>query len=443
MTNLFQRIVAFFMSVIALFSGLSPLRDKDPTAAVAVLYTGGTLAGNSGACTSIPADASVPVNCLLLREDGNHIKEFTLEAYANGAYTLVTKGDTVGAYRLCSFNSIAAEAFRLTVTACTEENFTLSGIELCTEEASNSAFRVVSYLVANGIDSSYKPDTGWLQTSTDVILFGLGNFDEEGNVTVENIQNLPWLIQKCRSINPALRIHINFLGPRVDKPTWEESMAASEKLHKNAMVLHRARFIKNLCAVLDTYELDGLYFDWEYPLEKESRYVFSSFLADLDVALGEKELGAALSGWCSELTPRGIAALDSVEMMAYDAFDDFGYHAPFSAGYSNVAQFLANGFRKEQLHLGLAFYARPTDKGGYWPTYHNYAEQLGKYNNYLLADFNGEPMEMYFNSVQLIRDKTAYAEAASLGGVMIWNMACDMPYESPLSLYRAIHDTLQ
>ena len=47
----------------------------------------------------------------------------------------------------------------------------------------------------------------------------------------------------------------------------------------------------------------------------------------------------------------------------------------------------------------------------------------------------------YINSVQMISDKTAFVADAGLGGIMIWHMTCDLPYNNKLSLFKAISDT--
>ena len=36
---------------------------------------------------------------------------------------------------------------------------------------------------------------------------------------------------------------------------------------------------------------------------------------------------------------------------------------------------------------------------------------------------------------------SAFAIDAGLGGIMIWHMNCDLPYDNELSLFRAIKDT--
>ena len=47
----------------------------------------------------------------------------------------------------------------------------------------------------------------------------------------------------------------------------------------------------------------------------------------------------------------------------------------------------------------------------------------------------------YLNSAQLIADKTSFAIDAGLGGIMIWHMTCDLPYDNEFSLFKSINDT--
>ncbi len=49
---------------------------------------------------------------------------------------------------------------------------------------------------------------------------------------------------------------------------------------------------------------------------------------------------------------------------------------------------------------------------------------------------------VYFNSPQMIKDKTAYALYNGYGGVMVFSLYCDIDMNEEYSLSKSIADTL-
>ncbi len=442
MKNLFSRLAALFMSIALFLSGIFLPADKNPKADVCVRLAQSGFSGVTGESTVLHSDEAVTVNSMVLVEKGSKVKGFTLEALVSGEYVPVTCGDTVNEYRFCAFDSVRSTDFRLTVTDCASNSFEITDIELCTSQRKSEGFRVVSYYVSGSINSGNSLDNGRFLTSTDIIVFGVASFNEHGEIKLVNMKNVSYIMDEVRKINPAVRIHLNLLGPSGEGEDWNAQMRDGCKKHISAMRKNRETFVAGIVSALDEYGFDGVYFDWEYPITLDAKCAFSSFLVALDAALENRELGIAMSSWCCRLTAAARRCIDSVEVMAYDLFDDFGYHSSFTTAYTSVREFLDCGYRKEQLHLGLPFYARPTDAGAYWFNYSDYAGSLGKYGNFCTVTHNGSEFAAYFNSSQLIRDKTEYALASGLGGVMIWHLACDTAYDDELSLYRTISSSL-
>ena len=69
-----------------------------------------------------------------------------------------------------------------------------------------------------------------------------------------------------------IRLYVNLLGP--DAPSgiedWNKSMYAKADLHKAAMSgVNGKNLIQSITQLLDQYDLDGVFFDWEYPLRQK------------------------------------------------------------------------------------------------------------------------------------------------------------------------------
>ncbi len=66
---------------------------------------------------------------------------------------------------------------------------------------------------------------------------------------------------------------------------------------------------------------------------------------------------------------------------------------------------------------------------------------LNKINmSYMMGD--SDTIWTSFNGVQIIKDKTAFANDYGVGGVFSWHYSCDVPYENDLSLFKAIQTSL-
>ena len=105
-----------------------------------------------------------------------------------------------------------------------------------------------------------------------------------------------------------------------------------------------------------------------------------------------------------------------------------------------VQYILDQGFSKEQLNLGMPFYG-------------TYME--GRMEQYI---YNGKDKtvpdawtnmvnwegigDIYFNSPAMLKDKTAYALYSEIGGIMIFSLYCDIPYEDQYSMTRALREIL-
>lgn len=441
--DLLRKIISIVLGAIMAIPGYILPLNGTANADVETLYKTKNITLSSGESIIIETDFPIETNTLILREKGDSAKFFTFEAFVDGDFKLVTKGDTIDEYRFCAFDSVTSDKFRLTINDCGDKEVKLRSIELCLDNNKAENFKVTSYYVVRGNEETVYLDEGHYKTITDLIVFGAATFDENGDLSFDGKNKVSVYMDRVRKINPDIKIHLNILGPDAPGETWDEQMINKGALHVKAMKDNSEKLINNIVTVLNEMNFDGIYFDWEYTTTVDLKYEFSVFLVKLDEALGNKELGSALSAWCCKLSKNAIKCLDNVTIMCYDIFDRYGYHASFSSAYDGVRDFLKAGYSKEQLQLGLAFYARPLDAGGYWFEYSTYADKLGKYTNTLDVEYNGQIFPSYFNSPQITRDKTAYAIASDLAGVMIWNHGCDLPFDNELSLYRAITEAIK
>lgn len=129
-----------------------------------------------------------------------------------------------------------------------------------------------------------------------------------------------------------------------------------------------------------------------------------------------------------------LNALDFINVMAYDGGDG-ERHSPYQFAVDCGRYWKeTRGLPAHKVVLGFPFYARPS-----WADYGAILAAVPEASGSDHVLYNG--MEVYYNGVGTIREKTRYA-LETLGGVMIWELTQDTSDRSK-SLLQAIGDTLE
>lgn len=298
-----------------------------------------------------------------------------------------------------------------------------------------NSFRVTAYITADSIQDPAALTAEDFDIITDIILFSCVTFDETGALQVQT----EWIETALKNLQPILSQHdipvyVNVLGPDPDGTfdDWNKQMAAKGDLHKSAF--ESGVLEDNILAVVEQYAFDGVYFDYEFPIEDEYWDAYNAFLLRMDGKLGDKLLGIALPDWDIKLSDEAIAAVDRVEAMLYDIYDDDGRHATYDVCTDLSKKFAKAGLDKAKVDFGLPFYARPTDNDAYWYAWRDYCglvDEEGAYTDRELGK------TFYFNTPEIVAQKTKFAIENGFGGLMIWHYAYDLPSTDERSLLRA------
>ena len=298
-------------------------------------------------------------------------------------------------------------------------------------------FRVTAYVCLEADPNNFKFDESHLSTVTDLIFIGsTARFDTEGTVTVED--SALACIDKARAAigNRPIRLHINLNGPTstAAASTWEEQMDNVAKEFRKAFLSNKLE--ENIKKALEAYDLDGVFFDWEYPIMATHKKWFGSFLISLNDTLGDGyTIGCAMADWCSNLSPMAIEVIDIVTLMSYDLWDENGLHATTELAKKHVQNMLAQGYSPSQIDLGIPFYARPTTGEAYWYGYNGFHDKLDEQGLY---HEESTGLKHSFNTPAVVYEKTEWCIENNVGGVMVWHYACDVPGDGEYSLFAAI-----
>ena len=193
----------------------------------------------------------------------------------------------------------------------------------------------------------------------------------------------------------------------------------------------RNRFISAAMNIVNTYGLDGIDIDWEYPDAGQSSNNFDALMTGLSNQLkpAGKLLSAAVIGNGGQgdgVSSTVLSAVDYLNIMSYDAnnYD----HATFSYATQCLSYWTGRGLPKNKANMGVPFYGRPS-----WSSYATLVSQGADPN----ADFfNGNG----YNGIVTIKQKAQYVKDNAYGGIMIWELSQDL-FDNR-SLLSAIHSIL-
>ena len=407
-------------------------------------------------------------NTVVLKEKGDVIREFRFY-YLNdkGEKIFIYKQDLVDSYRYCSFERITTTEFTIEIKGVEGEEWTLEDVEIYDMGGTKEEFRVTAYAVSQYTYNKESLEKEHFKAITHVNLISTVFISTEGEiyfldnvidgVLVDGETIFKTSLENIRSVvEEGTTIVATLLGQ--DKNgSGLDTITIHERAFKSK------NFITNAVAFQEKYGLDGLSFDYEYPETlAQYRLMFETCRSLKEAMAPGSIMTVALGTWALSkpliFDKSLMECVDWVESMNYDEMreDKHNYHSSFSQScydFFNKIELMNETFGDvpasytdiKDINLGLPFYSRPTDGRGYWGDYKSVAESLGKYENVKYDEYyNGELLPpTYYNSYQMVYDKVCYAIDSGVGGVMVWHYTCDMPWDSGLSLWRAIYEAVQ
>lgn len=385
---------------------------------------------------------------VVLREKGDNLNRFSISVHTGSGWEKVYEGDRIMEYRLCYTGKVTADKLRITAEDCIEP-LKLSEVQVRMSAAAESDVKVSQYIrfdehfdeMAARSDNSF---SGYYEVVTDAIIIGTISLDEQGNVVISDGEEK--FSQRMEEFRRAIgengtRIWVTVGFDMNDADGNRSYDATAEFVNENIEAI-----TANIREFTEKYNIYGVDYDWEYP-EKSSQW--KAYDKIITETAKVTKVSVALPPWGIKLSGEAIEALEHVNLMAYDLFDDRGDHAnSFVAGWDAVRKVMKSGIPAEKILLGIPTYGRTTDKSGdAWPSYKDF--DLGKWGNYIedypytTADGEQKTCGAYVNSYGQARDKTALAVSCGIGGVMIFREGCDSDYTEEYCLHRAAEEVIK
>lgn len=216
---------------------------------------------------------------------------------------------------------------------------------------------------------------------------------------------------------------------------------------------NRSKFISSLVKLTETYELDTIDIDWEYPQEDEAAQ-FETFMKELTTALKPMDVKVSIcvptgiasnrqptDTWQNYFTPEALNYADWVNIMSYDAqVEGYPDHSPVELQLDTLNYWnkLMGGDKMDHLIAGVPYYAK--SEQGQVITYNKAVELLEEKVTSNTVNYRGE--EFYFNNQEIIKKKTEDAINAGSLGVMVWTPTQDADLKSDNRLTDTILSTI-
>ena len=126
---------------------------------------------------------------VVLKEKDNQIDKFSIWVEdENGEYKSIYQQDRVGEYRYCEIGEHTTDSLKICINSSNENQYNIKSIDvLNVKDNKNDNFRITSYLVCQWFYGNENIDTKKMNTLTDIILFGVARFDENGNVYLQDL----------------------------------------------------------------------------------------------------------------------------------------------------------------------------------------------------------------------------------------------------------------
>lgn len=226
----------------------------------------------------------------------------------------------------------------------------LSLVQPFAEETRAAAdFKIIAYL------PSWQGTVGELQLDKlSHVNYAFVVPDDSGDGSLQPLDNPSKLSQLVRAAHPrGVKVLIAVGGWNDGNDTGFELLAASPTA--------RTTFMSNLIALVDSYHLDGVDIDWEYPEPGASASNYATLMHALADAMHSrgKLLTAAVAadGWYGDGVPSAVFGyLDFLNIMSYE---DESPHASYAYAVSNLDYWQRRGLPASKTVLGVPFYAQP------------------------------------------------------------------------------------
>ncbi len=424
---------------------------------------------NEGDDYIITLNGEHSVDTLILEEKTDNVNSFGVYGYdKDDKPCLIYRQNRIDKYRVCALDAMVTSKLKIEIFD-KKGKVKIDNIEVYDSSASKreAPFRVTEYLMSTDQKLQNNRNNSelyeHLKVVTDLVLIGEISMDAQGNVIcnegAEDFASDMAILNefKTKIKNPNMKIIASVDIQSNTIPADVKDKYKNKEVYK-WIKKNLATISSNLTAFANQYGLDGIDLDWQYPENGTQWNWYSKLIVELGNKLkaDNKILTATLRPNACSLSKKARTALEYVNLMTYDMFDERGEHSSnYETCRHSVEEFMKKSkFTADKITLGIPFYGRTTNQSIIIFEYGEYFGKkadteidkwVNKIYNYKYLDKDGieKYSEVYYNGYAMIRDKVTYALASGLGGVSIFRLSYDISSKREYSLHNAVAEAIE
>ncbi|MFB9865622.1 LamG-like jellyroll fold domain-containing protein [Rufibacter immobilis] len=205
----------------------------------------------------------------------------------------------------------------------------------------------------------------------------------------------------------------------------------------------RQNFANNIKNLLETHQLDGVDFDFEWCETDQEWADYSATILTMNNTLPPAaRFTVSLHPAYYKITPAAIAAADYISIQSYGPRPN---RFPYDQYVADISSMIAYGYPRNKLIMGLPFYGAAADNSmgtvAYFDIVKGYPT-LDPTLDEVTITTNGVSKAYVFNGQATIIKKAKLVREEGLAGVMYWDLATDVDYPQQLSLLRALNSVI-
>jgi len=378
----------------------------------------------------------------MFRKDDDGASSFLLEAFVDGEWRMIHRGEKIQTQRLCSFDPVTSDHVRVLAETAQGEPVLVQSLALYNEpKRKNPGLHMSTYYALDPVADEIPPEVAilaqgeeyarsyahWFDVYDTVICIGGISIGADGVAYYEGEERYTQRVNALKELialrsNPAHEVKIicTVLCAGSDQ---------ADPLLKN----HMEALLENIHGVIDKFGFDGADVDYETPSSRAQWRRYNRFMARLDDGMKERNpeaiLSAAVFSWGMGMSRGTLERLDQIQYMDY--CEPCNEHAmPTLEGMQRgVARMIRAGANPGKILVGLGTHGY--DRNENW-------KHLEDANHWDCV----YPENKVGCSPALAGDAAAYALLGNLGGLMVFVTQGDRPMDDPACMALGIENAL-
>ena len=367
---------------------------------------------------------------------------FRLEAFVDGEWQIIHRGEKLQTQRLCGFDPVVADRVRVLAETADGEPVLVQSLQLYQEPVrENPGIHMSTYYALDPVADEIPPEAAilaqgedyarnyarWFDVYDTVICIGGIGIGAQGVTYGEGEERYT---QRLNALKELIALRGN-PGHEVKLicTVFGGGSEYADPILKN----HMDGLLENILGVIEKFGFDGADVDYETPSTRAHWRRYDRFMARLDDGMKETNpdaiLSAAIFSWGMGMSRETLERLDQIQYMDY--CEPCNEHAmPTLEGMQRgAARIVKAGADPKKVLIGLGTHGY--DRNENW----KHMEDA----NYYDCIYPGNKVGC---SPALAGDAAAYALLSGLGGLMVFVTQADRPMDDPFCVALGIENAL-